>query len=166
MVSNKANVFRTSFLSCLHQHMEQSSISNIRNFYETIKTQPFHFQIRSLFEQLPLFYSGGLTEIISCISEALACTVERYTVDLIQSAGFRILGKPSFFCGPSYYELNADGDFELSVDLSVTCENRTVVFISIKCTQYDLLTDSGVHLICDMIERRVLNKLGIRQQIS
>jgi hypothetical protein len=152
--------FRKLFMKHLHLQMEQSQSAEIVQFGREIKAMPVHEQIRILFSQIPRFYGHVHTELLTILSGTLGYAAEIFVLHALRELGGVPARKTSMLCGPRTYELNLDGELELFSDLSVTCSKGDVLFISIRCTKYDLICDSSLRLICERIQSKLVKQLN------
>ncbi|MDQ0245429.1 hypothetical protein J2S09_003006 [Bacillus fengqiuensis] len=152
--------FRTLFMNRLHMQMTKSQSAEIVQLSHEMQAKPFHEQIRMLFAQIPRFYRHVHTELLTVLSETLGYASETFVLQSLQDLGCAPVRKPSMLCGPRFYQLNPDGELELFADLSITCANGNVLFISVRCTKYDLICDSSLRLICEHVRQRLMKQLN------
>ncbi|MFC3885202.1 hypothetical protein ACFOU2_17685 [Bacillus songklensis] len=158
--------FRELFMNRLHTQMSKSQSPEVVQFGQEIKTKPFHEQIRMLFSQIPRFYGHVHMELLTALSGTLGYAAKTFVLQSLQQLGCVPTGQASMLCGPRFYQLNADGELELFADLSVTCRKGNVLFISVKCTKYDLICDSALRLICERIQQQLIKQLNNHHQVE
>ncbi|HWO96801.1 MAG TPA: hypothetical protein VNM45_10795 [Bacillus sp. (in: firmicutes)] len=152
--------FRTLFMNRLHMQMTKSQSAEIVQFSQEMKAKPIHEQIRMLFAQIPRFYGHVHMELLTILSETLGYASETFVLQSLQELGCKPARKPSMLCGPRFYQLNLNGELELFADLSITCTKGNVLFISVRCTKYDLICDSSLRLICENVRQRLMKQLN------
>ncbi|WP_110112230.1 hypothetical protein [Bacillus sp. CGMCC 1.16541] len=158
-VINNVTQFRNAYLDHLHTYMSQSEVIEIQHYKQSIETKHPYEQIRTMFHDLPLFYGHTHMTLLEMMTEALGAVVEAFVKTILNEEQCTFIDTPSLFCGPRVYELNHHGELELTVDLSVTCTKTNVLFVSVKCTKYDLICDSSLHFVCENIVNQLKRQL-------
>ncbi|MBM7703167.1 hypothetical protein [Metabacillus iocasae] len=152
--NSKVTYFRETYLQRLHTYMSQCNSVEVRQYKESLQTKHPYEQIRTIFHDLPLLYGHTHMTLLEAMTEALGSVVEECVVTILKEEKCTSVETPSLFCGPRVYQLNRHGELELTVDLSVTCSKTKVLFVSVKCTKYDLICDSSLRFVYeDMVQQ-------------